>query len=114
MVVQVTPSGDDSQRVIVPLCPLSVIVPLLLPEHTVAEPAVVPPKESALSVMITLLVVGAHGAAGVIVQVKVYVVPGTRPLAVAFGSVLSSKVTPAAGLTVHNPVPTVGVFPASW
>ena len=53
-----------------PVCPLSVILPLLLPLQTMVAPAVVPPTDGASLVIVTVLELGVHGAAGVIVQVN--------------------------------------------
>ena len=82
---------DDSHLNIDPTCPVSVIVPPLPVEQTVAPPLVVPPTDGASSVITTELKLDGQGAGGVIVQVKVYVLPGTNPMAVAFALVASSK-----------------------
>jgi hypothetical protein len=66
-------SIDDSHLITAPICPVSVMLPLLLPLQTVVAPAVVPPIEGKASVIVTVLEFGVHGGAGVIVQVNWYV-----------------------------------------
>jgi hypothetical protein len=45
IVVQVLPFVEDSQRITDPVCPESVTVPIVVPEHKVVEPLTVPPTE---------------------------------------------------------------------
>ena len=43
-------SNEDSHRVMLPVCPLKVNTVELVPVHTVAPPAIVPPTDTALTV----------------------------------------------------------------
>lgn len=71
IVVHVVPlSVENSHLIIFPACPERVIVPPLLPEHTVASVLVVPPTVGASSVITTELEFVGQGAAAVIVQVN--------------------------------------------
>ena len=98
----------------VPTWPVKVMVPELLPEHTVAAPEVVPPAVVGSMTIVTVLELGAQGTCGVMVQVNWYV-PGTSPLTVVLGWVASVKVTPAGPeVTVHSPVlPAPGGLPCN-
>ena len=48
----VPPFVDASHRIIFPVCPLNVSVPLLLPEHTVVVPLTEPPTETGFTVIV--------------------------------------------------------------
>ena len=47
------PLVDDCHLVILPVLPLKVMVPLLMPGHTEAEPDVVPPTDVGFTVIVT-------------------------------------------------------------
>ena len=64
------PSVDCCHLIIFPTWPVKVIVPELLPEHTVAAPFVVPPTVAESMTIVTVLELGGHGACGVMVQVN--------------------------------------------
>ena len=49
--------GEDSQRVILPVCPLKVNTVELVPVQTVAVPATVPPTDGAFTVAVTAVLV---------------------------------------------------------
>src|SRR6185503_1545107 len=69
--VHVVPlSVDDSQRRMAPTWPVSVIVPELLPAHTEASAAVVPPTVAGSTTTVTVLEFEVHGACGVIDHVN--------------------------------------------
>ena len=54
-------SKEDSHLTTDPVCPLKVNVVLLVPEHTVAAPATVPPTETGVIVIVAAaLFAGAH------------------------------------------------------
>ena len=46
------PSIEDSQRTTLPVCPLSVNVPLLVSEQSVAVPLIDPPTDNAFTVIV--------------------------------------------------------------
>ena len=73
--------------------------------------AIFGPKEL-LVVMVTLLKLEPQAL--VMVQVKVYIVLGARPVTLVVESLTFSKTIPAAGVTVHVPVSfSSGAFPFS-
>ena len=55
-------SNEDSQRVILPVCPLKVNVVELMPVQTVALPAMVPPTDVGLTVTVAVALLAAEQA----------------------------------------------------
>ena len=51
------PSSDDCHRMTLPVCPLSINVPLLALEQTVAAPETDPPTERGLTVMVATVAI---------------------------------------------------------
>ena len=108
----VPPSVENDQPKIAPTCPVKVMLPLFVPAHTAVVPPAVPPLEGKSTCTITLLVLGGQGAEPEIVQVNVYVCPGTNPLTMAFGNVASLKVIPVwPDVTLHCPLFGVAKLP---
>ena len=52
-------SSEDSQRVIVPACPLKVNTVLFVPEQTLALPAIVPPTDAGKTVTVAVVLYAA-------------------------------------------------------
>ena len=53
------PSSEDCHRMIFPVCPPSISVPLLVLEQTVVAPETVPPIERGLTVLVAVVAMAA-------------------------------------------------------
>ena len=71
MLFHVVPLVELSHLITFPTCPLRLIEPVFVPAQTVVAPADVPPSDSGLIVIETLLLDGAQLEAPLIVHLKV-------------------------------------------